>query len=97
MGTSASRAMRAAPVLKSLSSKLRLMVASGYTPTISPARNCSTATEYAPAPARRSTGIVPVCLIRKLTMRTSCISALIMNLNRRCRLWAANAAGNQSR
>ncbi|SHW01488.1 Uncharacterised protein [Mycobacteroides abscessus subsp. abscessus] len=43
MGTPASWAIRAAPVLNSLSSKLRLMVASGYTPTISPLRRLSTA------------------------------------------------------
>ena len=44
IGTCASSAIRAAPVLNSFSSKLRLMVASGYTPTISPARSRSTAT-----------------------------------------------------
>ena len=42
-GTPASAAIRAAPALKSLSSKDRLMVASGKTPTISPARRASTA------------------------------------------------------
>ena len=42
-GTPASAAIRAAPALKSLSSKDRLMVASGNTPTISPARRASTA------------------------------------------------------
>ncbi len=88
--------MRAAPDLNSLSSKLRLIVASGYTATSSPARSRSTATAYAPAPAFRSTGIVPVCLIRKLTTFTSVISSLIMNRSRRCRLYAASAAGIQS-
>ena len=38
-GTPASAAIRAAPALNSLSSKDRLMVASGNTPTISPARS----------------------------------------------------------
>ena len=42
-GTPASAAIRAAPALKSLSSKDRLIVASGKTPTISPDRNASTA------------------------------------------------------
>ena len=42
-GTPASRAIRAAPVLKSLSSKDVEMVASGKTPTISPARSAVTA------------------------------------------------------
>ena len=37
IGTSAAMAIRAAPDLNSLSSKLRLIVASGYTPTSSPA------------------------------------------------------------
>ena len=37
-------AIRAAPDLNSLSSKLRLMVASGYTATSSPCRSRSTAT-----------------------------------------------------
>ena len=39
IGACASSAIRAAPVLNSFSSKLRLMVASGYTPTISPSRS----------------------------------------------------------
>lgn len=43
IGTPASSAIRTAPVLNSLSSKLRLIVASGYTPTSSPARSASTA------------------------------------------------------
>jgi hypothetical protein len=43
IGTSASTAMRAAPDLNSLISKLRLIVASGYTPTSSPRRKYSTA------------------------------------------------------
>ncbi len=42
-GTPASIAIRAAPVLKSLSTKARLMVASGKTPTTSPARSACTA------------------------------------------------------
>ena len=43
IGTAASRAIRTAPVLNSFNSKLRLMVASGYTPTNSPVRNFCTA------------------------------------------------------
>lgn len=43
IGTPASIAIRAAPVLNSLISKLRLMVASGYTPTSSPAFSILTA------------------------------------------------------
>ncbi len=42
-GTSASMAIRAAPLLNSLSSKLWEMVASGKTPTSSPRRQASTA------------------------------------------------------
>ena len=50
-------AMRAAPDLNSLISKLRLMVASGYTPTSSPLRRLWTADLYDSAPAPRSTGM----------------------------------------
>ena len=42
-GTPASCAIRAAPLLNSLSSKEREIVASGKTPTISPRRSASTA------------------------------------------------------
>ena len=42
-GTPASSAIRAAPVLNSLSSQLSEIVASGKTPTISPRRSASTA------------------------------------------------------
>src|SRR5699024_7150614 len=64
MGTPASSAIRAAPVLNSLSSKLRLMVASGNTPTSSPARRYPTASAYEPPPLARSTGM---CFIPPIT------------------------------
>ena len=46
--------------------------------------------------ASRSTGMVPECLIRKLTTFTSCISDLIMNRSRRPTWYAASADGYQS-
>src|SRR3954453_11277149 len=46
IGTPASTAIRAAPVLNSLSSNDREIVASGNTPTISPALSASTAAAY---------------------------------------------------
>ena len=57
MGTPASIAIRVAPCLKGSSSSDGLMVASGKTPTISPARRASTAALYEAAPASRSTGM----------------------------------------
>src|SRR5271156_84591 len=78
IGTPAANAIRADPVLNSLSSKLRLIVASGIRPTSSPARSNRTASVYASDPARRLTGMVLVCLTKKLTIFTCCISALIM-------------------
>ncbi|COX47415.1 Uncharacterised protein [Mycobacterium tuberculosis] len=63
IGTCASSAIRAAPVLNSRSSRLRLIVASGCNPTSSPARNRCTATAYASAPTLRSTGMSWACLI----------------------------------
>jgi len=56
-GTPASFAMRAAPERKVLSSKLRLMVSSGNTPTSSPAFNASTASRYDSWASPRSTGM----------------------------------------
>ena len=71
-GTCASYAMRAAPDLKSLISKLRLIVASGYTPTSAPRRSLATAAWNESVPAVRSTGmclsarmIGPVTLLSK--------------------------------
>ena len=57
IGTPASSAMRAAPDLNSLISKLRLIVASGYTPTNSPALSISQAWSNDAAPLPRSTGM----------------------------------------
>ena len=57
IGTSASTAIRTAPVLNALSSKLCETVASGKTPTSSPLRQASTAASKLPAPASRSTGM----------------------------------------
>ncbi len=56
-GTSADCAIRTAPLLKSLSSNAREMVASGKTPTISPALSACTAARKEDAPAPRSTGM----------------------------------------
>ncbi len=63
MGTCAASAMRAAPVLNSRSSKLRLMVASGCMPISSPSRMRCTATSNASCPDLRSTGISRACLM----------------------------------
>ena len=57
IGTWAAIAMRAAPDLNSLISKLRLIVASGYTPTSSPARSAWTACSNEAAPLSRSTSM----------------------------------------
>jgi hypothetical protein len=57
IGTPASIAIRAAPALRSLTVKLRLMVASGKTPTTSPSFSARTAASKAAAPALRSTGM----------------------------------------
>ena len=54
-GTPASAAMRTAPVLSSLISIDRLIVASGKMPTISPDRRYSTAVLYDCSPLSRST------------------------------------------
>ena len=54
-GTFAEAASRVAPLLNSFSSKLRLIVASGKTPTTSPAFRYSRAVRYDAAPADRST------------------------------------------
>ncbi|SHW67698.1 Uncharacterised protein [Mycobacteroides abscessus subsp. abscessus] len=96
IGTCASSAIRATPVLNSLSSKLRLIVASGYTPTSSPARSRSTATGYASPPELRSTGMSPARLTRKLPIGTCCTSALSMKRTRRRRWVAASPAGRKS-
>src|SRR3954453_16061110 len=55
IGTPASTAIPAAPVLNSLSSNDREVVASGKTPTFPPARSAPTAAAYEAAPAVRST------------------------------------------
>ena len=57
IGTPASAAIRTAPDLNPLISKLRLIVASGNTPTSSPARRRLTASSNEPRPAVRSTGM----------------------------------------
>ncbi len=64
MGTDASLAIRTVPDLNSLSSKDREIVASGNTPTISPARSASTAARNDAAPACRSTGM---CFIPRMS------------------------------
>ena len=57
IGTSAAMAILAAPDLNSLISKLRLIVASGYTPTSSPSLSFWQASENEDAPLSRSTGM----------------------------------------
>ena len=54
-GTPAAAAIRVAPVLNSLSSKLREMVASGKMPTTSPSRSSRTPSSYDASPSARST------------------------------------------
>ena len=85
IGTPAAIAIRAAPDLNPLISKLRLMVASGYTPTSSPSLSRSQASWKDAAPFARSTGMCrnrrisgPVtawsntsCLAMKRTLRPS--------------------------
>ena len=57
IGTPVASAIRAAPDLSSLTSKDWLIVASGKTPTTSPALSAANASSKAPAPALRSTGM----------------------------------------
>ncbi len=64
IGTWASCAMRAAPVLNFLSVKDCEIVASGKTPTISPRRSASTACRKACSPWARSTGM---CFIARIS------------------------------
>ncbi len=56
-GTPASAAIRTAPVLNSLSSKAREIVASGKMPTASPAARKSTAVRSEASPSARSTSM----------------------------------------
>ena len=97
IGTPASAAIRAAPFLKSLSSKEREIVASGKTPTISPSRSDATAAAYDPAPAARSTGM---CFIPRMSgPLTRCVKTVSLAMNRTSRpdLWAARPAYAKSK
>ena len=82
IGTPAASAIRTAPDLKPLISKLRLMVASGNTPTSSPALRRSTASSNDALPAVRSTGM---CLSSRMIgpatgcSNTSCLAMYRMN------------------
>jgi hypothetical protein len=68
-----------APALNSLSSNDRLIVASGKTPTISPARSAATAARNEFAPASRSTGMCRMPRISGPDTRWSKTSCLAMN------------------
>ena len=87
IGTSASIAIRAAPDLNSLSSKLRLIVASGYTPTNSPARSARTAASKDAAPLARSTGMWRSLRITGPMTLWSNTSCLAMNRTSRRGRW----------
>ena len=82
-GTSAACAIRMAPLLKSLSSKAREMVASGNTPTISPALRAPTAARKDDAPAPRSTGMWCMPRISGPLTRWWNTCSLAMNLTSR--------------
>ena len=99
IGTSAAIAIRAAPDLNSLISKLRLMVASGYTPTSSPSLSRWQASANEDAPLSRSTG-----MCRRLRMmgpltwesKTSFL-AMKRTLRPRCCLYAGSPAKVKSK
>ena len=97
IGTPASIAIRAAPVLNSLSSNEREIVASGKTPTISPERSASTAAAYDAAPAVRSTGMW--CIPRMSGPLTGWEKTLSLAMNRTSRpdFWAARPAYAKSK
>ena len=82
-GTPAACAIRIAPGLNSLSSKLRLMVASGNTPTSSPAFSAASASRNAAEPAARSTGMW--CIPRMSGPETGCRNTDSLAMNRTSR------------
>ena len=82
-GTSASAAIRVAPLLISLISKDREIVASGKIPTISPALRYSTASRMDWAPSARSTLMWCIPRISGPAMALSKTSRLAINLGRR--------------
>jgi len=95
-GTLAEAASLVAPLLNSFSSKLRLMVASGKTPTTSPARRYSRAVRYDDAPADRSTLMWCSERISGPDTRWSKSSRLAMKRTSRWEGWAANPPNTKS-
>ena len=88
-GTAASAAIRAAPDLNSFSSKDRLIVASGNTPTSSPPASAPTAFAYDAAPSDRSTGM---CRIpRSSGPATGCANTSCLAMNRTTRFTSSAA------
>ena len=93
-GTFAVRAMRTAPFLISLISSDRLMVASGKTPTSSPAFSAATASRKAADPASRSTGM---CFMPRMSgPATGCLKMPSFAMNR-TRRWPTRSAGTPPR
>ena len=84
IGTSASIAIRAAPALRSLTVKLRLMVASGKTPTTSPSLSARTADSKAAAPALRSTGMWRIARMNGPANQWPKTADFAMNRTSRC-------------
>ena len=78
-GTSAAAASRVAPLFTSLMVNDRLIVASGKTPTTSPACSAASASRYEPSPASRSTGMWCMPRISGPEMRWSKTCFLAMN------------------
>ena len=91
-GTRAAAAIRTAPALNSLSSKDRLIVASGKTPTISPDFSAASASRNDADPASRSTAMCRIPRMSGPLTLWSKTSFLAMKRTSRCAGTAASPA-----